>query len=112
MGESTRASPFSPPTKAEQEAIAVALSQTDALIEALEHLLDKKRQLKQGAMQELLTGKKRLPDFEITRGLKQTETGVIPEDWHLRPLLSVVRVANGQVDPAGSSHIVHDTCCT
>ena len=57
-------SPF-PPTKAEQEAIAEALSDADALIESLEQLLAKKRQLKQGAMQELLTGKKRLPGFEV-----------------------------------------------
>ena len=54
--------PF-PPTKAEQDAIAEALSDTDALIESLEQLIAKKRHLKQGAMQELLTGKKRLPGF-------------------------------------------------
>ena len=54
--------PF-PATKAEQEAIAEALSDADALIESLEQLLAKKRQIKQGAMQELLTGKKRLPGF-------------------------------------------------
>ena len=48
-----------PPTKAEQEAIAEALSDADALIESLEQLLAKKRHLKQGAMQLLLTGKKR-----------------------------------------------------
>ena len=52
-----------PPTKAEQEAIAEALSDADALIESLEQLLAKKRHLKQGAMQELLTGKRRLPGF-------------------------------------------------
>ena len=52
-----------PPTKAEQEAIAEALSDADALIESLEQLLTKKRQIKKGAMQELLTGKKRLPGF-------------------------------------------------
>ncbi len=52
-----------PPTKAEQEAIAEALSDTDALIESLEQLVAKKRHIKQGAMQELLTGKKRLPGF-------------------------------------------------
>ena len=51
------------PTKAEQEAIAEALSDADALIESLEQLITKKRQIKQGAMQELLTGKKRLPGF-------------------------------------------------
>lgn len=52
-----------PPTKAEQEAIAEALSDADALIESLDQLLAKKRHLKQGTMQELLTGKKRLPGF-------------------------------------------------
>jgi type I restriction enzyme S subunit len=52
-----------PPTKAEQEAIAEALSDADALIESLSLLLAKKRHLKQGAMQQLLTGKKRLPGF-------------------------------------------------
>lgn len=51
------------PTRAEQEAIAEALSDMDALIDSLEQLLAKKRQIKQGAMQELLTGKQRLPGF-------------------------------------------------
>jgi type I restriction enzyme, S subunit len=52
-----------PPTKAEQEAIAGALSDADALIESLELLVAKKRQIKHGAMQQLLTGQKRLPGF-------------------------------------------------
>lgn len=43
-----------PPTKAEQEAIAEVLSDADEMIESLEQLITKKRQLKQGAMQELL----------------------------------------------------------
>lgn len=51
------------PSPAEQEAIAEALSDADALIESLEQLIAKKRQIKQGAMQELLTGKRRLPGF-------------------------------------------------
>ena len=51
------------PPKAEQEAIADTLSDADALIEFLKQLVVKKRQLKQGATQELLTGKKRLPGF-------------------------------------------------
>lgn len=55
--------PISVPDRKEQEAIAEALSDADALIESLEQLLAKKRQIKQGAMQELLTGKKRLPGF-------------------------------------------------
>lgn len=52
-----------PQSEREQEAIAEALSDADALIESLEALIAKKRQIKQGAMQELLTGKRRLPGF-------------------------------------------------
>ncbi|MGZ8160353.1 MAG: restriction endonuclease subunit S [Methylobacter sp.] len=73
-----------PPTLAEQEAIAEALSDADALIEALEQLIAKKRQLKQGAMQELLHPKlsdsiQLLKDVSSLKGrigwqgLKQTE---------------------------------------
>ena len=54
--------PF-PPTLAEQEAIAGVLSDADTLIESLEQLLTKKRQIKKGSMQELLTGKTRLLGF-------------------------------------------------
>ena len=46
-----------PPTKAEQTAIATALSDADALIQSLEKLIAKKRLIKQGAMQELLKPK-------------------------------------------------------
>lgn len=52
-----------PPSKIEQEAIAEALSDADALIESLETLIAKKRAIKQGAMQDLLSGRKRLPGF-------------------------------------------------
>lgn len=52
-----------PSNKTEQQAIASALSDADELIESLEQLLAKKRNLKQGAMQELMTGKRRLAGF-------------------------------------------------
>lgn len=52
-----------PPTRGEEAKIAEALSDADALIESLEKLIEKKRQIKQGTMQELLTGKKRLSGF-------------------------------------------------
>ena len=42
----------------------------DALIDSLEQLLSKKRQIKQGAVQELLTGKMRLRGFESRLGYK------------------------------------------
>jgi type I restriction enzyme S subunit len=70
-----------PPTLAEQEAIAEALSDADALIEALEQLLAKKRQVKQGAMQELLTGKKRL-----------VESG----KWEVKSLGEIAEIVMGQ----------------
>ena len=79
-----------PPTKAEQEAIAEALSDADALIESLEQLIAKKRNLKQGTMQELLTGKKRLPGFQVEPGYGQTEVGVIPKDWVLKRLQTLL----------------------
>lgn len=49
--------------KEEQTAIAEALSDVDSLISSLQKLIEKKKAIKQGAMQELLTGKKRLPGF-------------------------------------------------
>jgi type I restriction enzyme S subunit len=51
------------PPLPEQRAIAGALSDVDALIEALDRLIAKKRDLKQAAMQQLLTGQTRLPGF-------------------------------------------------
>jgi len=67
---SNRPAPQSPftaatvsPDKAEQEAIAEVLGKADALVECFERLVAKKRLLKRGVMQKLLTGKKRLPGF-------------------------------------------------
>lgn len=51
-----------PPLK-EQQKIATALSDMDDLIDSLEKIIDKKKKIKQGTMQQLLTGKKRLPGF-------------------------------------------------
>jgi type I restriction enzyme S subunit len=51
------------PPLAEQKAIAQSLSDVDNLITAIDKLITKKRNIKQGTMQELLTGKKRLPGF-------------------------------------------------
>jgi type I restriction enzyme, S subunit len=52
------------PPLPEQQAIAEALGDADVLIVGLEALIAKKRDIKQGAMQELLTGQRRLPGFE------------------------------------------------
>ena len=84
-----------PPTIEEQQRIASALSDVDALISNLEKLIAKKKNIKQGAMQQLLTGRKRLPGFgpschperstkcavEESSHFKMTELGPIPSDW-------------------------------
>lgn len=54
---------FPLPNSEEQVAIAAALSDVDSLISALTKKIEKKKAIKQGLMQQLLTGKKRLPGF-------------------------------------------------
>jgi len=61
------------PPLSEQNAIAEVLSDVDALIAALDRLIDKKRQIKLAAMQQLLTGKKRLPGFSGKWVLKKVK---------------------------------------
>jgi type I restriction enzyme S subunit len=72
------------PPLPEQRAIAEALSDADGLIGSLEQLLAKKRQIKQSAMQELLSGKKRLPGFS--------------GEWEVKRLGDVCRIATGKKD--------------
>lgn len=62
-----------PTSKHEQQAIATALSDVDELIDSLESLIAKKKAIKQGAMQELLTGRKRLPKFSKTWNLNSLD---------------------------------------
>lgn len=75
-----------PPTKDEQTAIATALSDADALINSLEKLITKKRNIKQGAMQKLLQPKegwevKKLGEIaEIVGG--GTPSSFIPSYWN------------------------------
>jgi len=78
----------SPTTQAEQQKIATALSDTDALISELEKLIEKKQAIKTAIMQQLLTGKTRLPEFALRedgtpKGYKDSELGQIPEDWEV-----------------------------
>jgi len=70
------------PPLPEQKAIASALSDADALITALEQLITKKRNIKQGAMQQLLTGEKRLPGFG--------------GEWEVKKLGEYVTIASGE----------------
>ena len=69
------------PSLPEQECIAEALSDVDSMISSLEKLIAKKKAVKQGAMQELLTGKKRLPGF----------TG----EWHHEPFGKLCTICRG-----------------
>lgn len=70
-----------PPTIKEQEAISKVLNDIDALIETLEKLIAKNNYLKQGAMNELLTGKKRLSGFS--------------RKWETKKLGDIVKVEKG-----------------
>jgi len=79
-----------PSKKEEQTAIANVLSDTDALIESLEKMIAKKKAIKQGAMQELLTGKKRLPGFS--------------EKWEVKKLGELAKIIKGQL-------ITEKMCC-
>jgi type I restriction enzyme S subunit len=58
------------PFRLEQRAIAEALSDVDGLLGGLDRLIAKKRDLKQAAMQQLLTGQIRLPGFHGEWGVK------------------------------------------
>lgn len=82
----------------EQTAIANVLSDSDALIGALEQLIAKKQAIKSATMQQLLTGRTRLPAFALRpdgtpKGYKPSELGDIPEDWEVE---SVYKLANNQ----------------
>jgi type I restriction enzyme S subunit len=63
MGTLTEMGVVLPTTSAEQRAIATALSDVDGLLGGLDRLIAKTRDLKQAAMQQLLTGQTRLPGF-------------------------------------------------
>ncbi len=71
-----------PPTVSEQLAIAEALSDVDALLNGLERLITKKRNIKQAAMQQLLTGKTRLPGFS--------------GEWEMKRLGEIAEIVMGQ----------------
>ena len=72
------------PNIVEQRAIAAALSDVDALLAKLDQLIAKKRDLKQAAMQQLLTGQTRLPGFSGA--------------WEVKRLGEVCRITTGKKD--------------
>lgn len=90
-----------PSSRAEQTAIANSLTDIDELLTQLENLIAKKQAIKTATMQQLLTGKTRLPQFaSYTEGekqgqlksTKQSELGEIPEDWEVVCLGDIAEV--------------------
>ena len=81
---------FLPPNP-EQRAIAEALSDVDGLLGALDALIAKKRDIKQAAMQQLLTGKTCLPGFS--------------GEWTEKPLIDLAAVTMGQSPPSISYNL-------
>ncbi|SEB03730.1 type I restriction enzyme, S subunit [Thiothrix caldifontis] len=79
------------PSIKEQTAIAIVLSDVDALIASLNAQIAKKRDIKTATMQQLLTGKQRLAGFGEGKGMKSSELGEIPEDWEVVPLSELIR---------------------
>jgi type I restriction enzyme S subunit len=105
-----------PKSKPEQSAIVAILSDTDALIERLEKLIAKKKAIKQGTMQQLLTSKKRLPGFSGEWGmvpLKNLIQVPVTDGPHLTPkflqegipFLSVNNLANNRIDYSNLRYI-------
>ena len=89
-----------PSSVKEQTAIASVLSDSDALIDALEQLIAKKQAVKSATMQQLLTGRTRLPAFALRpdgtpKGYKPSELGEIPEDWEVCFLADIANLKNG-----------------
>jgi type I restriction enzyme S subunit len=87
-----------PPTTNELHAIAEALSDMDALLDGLNRLITKKRDLKQAAMQQLLTGQTRLPGFH--------------DEWEVKRLGSVGECLRGVSYKGDSDLSTHDTAHT
>ena len=105
-----------PPPLPEQRAIAGALSDVDALIGALDRLIAKKRDLKQAAMQQLLTGQTRLPGFhgewEVKRlgeivGIASTASRQDSDEAHVHRRTVTIRVHRVATDCSDYHETVH-----
>jgi len=80
--------PCALPHLSEQRVVVAALSDVDALITALDRLIAKKRDLKQAVMEELLTGKRRLPGFS--------------EKWDVKLLGELSEMGSGGTPPSSN----------
>ncbi|MFC0120072.1 restriction endonuclease subunit S [Pseudoalteromonas xiamenensis] len=99
--------PLPLPKLEEQTAIANALSDVDALISELEKLIAKKQAIKTATMQQLLTGRTRLPQFALRedgtpKGTKPSELGEIPEDWEVAKIGDFAPLQRGFDLPSSS----------
>jgi type I restriction enzyme S subunit len=74
------------PEPDEQRAIGAALSDVDALIGSLDKVIAKKRAIKFATMQQLLTGKTRLPGFGGHAATASSTNDSFPSDWKVLPL--------------------------
>ena len=86
----------------EQRAIAEVLSDVDAEIESLAQRYEKLVAQKQGLSEELLSGRTRMVEPK-SRGFKQTEVGVIPEDWELTTIDASCSILDSQRIPLNSN---------
>lgn len=98
------------PPKKEQDAIAIILSDIDALISEQERLIAKKQAIKTATMQQLLTGRTRLPQFALRedstkKGTKLSELGEIPEDWEIRNIAELGQISTGGTPSTSSSEL-------
>ncbi|EQB2596512.1 restriction endonuclease subunit S [Aeromonas salmonicida] len=104
-----KAYPIPLPSKQEQIAISNVLSDIDALTAGLERLITKKQSVKTATMQQLLTGRTRLPQFALRpdgtpKGYKSSELGQIPEDWEVLAIDDcATKVGSGKTPNGGAS---------
>lgn len=98
-----------PTSKVEQNEIADALLTINQLVSSLEELIAKKRDIKTATMQQLLTGKKRLPGFGEGKGYKQTELGEIPHDWDEVLLGEFSTKVGSGITPTGGSNVYKES---
>jgi len=110
------------PPRREQEAIAEALRDADALIASVEQLIAKKRAVKQGAMQELLSGRRRLPGFSgdwtsqqlgsllSRRPAYGLNAPAVPYDTRHPAYIRITDITDdGRFDPTARASVIHPT---
>ncbi|WP_174871855.1 restriction endonuclease subunit S [Pectobacterium polaris] len=88
------------PSLGEQITINRVLLDIDIFIAEMENLITKKQAIKTATMQQLLTGKTRLPQFALredgtVKGYKNSELGEIPEDWEVSNLGNIAKIQRG-----------------